>query len=169
MKNLLRELNALLTATGTPVCELDTLSFEEMFKLLDENIAEIKEQFNCLQKENENENEIREQIKKQIMEMKEKEIDEEIDNLFKRCRNNNIDLNNLIKAKVELKNNTDINLAIHIIETGNKENGFINKIEILTEEDAFNKGYFVFDGEGRYTAALKPKEMTLDLEFKNNM
>lgn len=166
MKNLLRELNALLMATGTPVCELDTLSFEEMFKLLDENIAEIKEQFNCLQKENENE--IREQIKKQIMEMKEKEIDEEIDNLFKRCRNNNIDLNNLIKAKVELKNNTDINLAIHIIETGNKENGFTNKIEILTEEDAYNKGCFSFE-EGRYTSTLKPKEMTLDLEFKNNM
>lgn len=166
MENLLRELNALLMATGTPVCELDTLSFEEMFKLLDENVAEIKEKFNCLQ--NENENEIREQMKKRIMEMKEKEIDKEIDNLFKRCRNNNIDLRNLIKAKVKLKNNTDIKLVLRIIETANKENGFVNKIEILTEEDAYKKGRYSFD-EDEYTVPLNSKEMTLELEFKNNM
>lgn len=151
--------------------EIIDLDMEEKIELIQAECEKLKNHYNTEKEKyeiNDNTLEIRNLIKKQMMKRQEKILDEKIDTLFNHLQSNNTDLNTFAKTKIEIANNTNNDIIIHLLERGNKDNDFVNKIEILSTEAAKDKKYFYNLSE--HTALLdRDGKGCLMIEFENTL
>lgn len=121
-------------------------------------VLEVSKRSNISQEE------IKNNIKKKLMALAEGSIDEILDKIIAKSIEDNTDISRLIKTDLEIVNNTNIPLVIHILERGTKENGFKDKIELLTEEECKDRRYF-YNEERFKIGAISKKESSIDLKF----
>ena len=152
--------------------EIIDLDMEEKIELIQAECEELKNKYNTEKEKyeiNDNVLEIRNLIKKQMMKRQEKILDEKIDTLFNHLQSNNIDLNTFAKTKIEIANNTNNDIIIHLLERGNKDNNFVNKIEILSTEAAKDKKYFYNLSEQTAFLLNRDGKGSLMIEFENTL